>query len=84
MVTPDSAVKGVRGVRNIKILFKREFSAYFATPIAYVFAAIFVFLGGIFAFYVGNFFERAQADLNAFFQFHPWLYLFLIPALAMS
>jgi ABC-2 type transport system permease protein len=64
-------------------IFKRELGGYFITPIAYVFAAIFVFLGGIFAFYLGSFFERGQADLQAFFQFHPWLYLFLIPALSM-
>jgi ABC-2 type transport system permease protein len=68
---------------NVWTIFKRELGAYFTTPIAYVFAAIFVFLGGVFAFYLGSFFERGQADLEAFFQFHPWLYLFLIPALAM-
>ena len=68
---------------NAWIIYKREFSGYFGTPIAYVFLAIFVFLSGIFAFYIGSFFERAQADLQSFFQFHPWLYLFLIPALAM-
>jgi ABC-2 type transport system permease protein len=67
----------------IVTIFKREFVSYFATPIAYVFLAIFVFLGGIFTFYMGNFFDRGQADLQPFFQFHPWLYLFLIPALAM-
>lgn len=65
------------------VIFKRELAAYFTTPIAYVFLAIFVFLGGIFAFYIGNFFQRGQADLEAFFLFHPWLYLFLIPALSM-
>jgi len=65
------------------IIFKRELNGYFSTPIAYVFAAIFVFLGGIFTFYLGSFFERNQADLISFFQFQPWLYLFLIPALAM-
>ncbi len=64
-------------------IFKREFGAYFATPIAYVFMAIFVFLGGIFTFYLGGFFSRGQADLQPFFNFHPWLYLVLIPALAM-
>ena len=68
---------------NVPTLFKRELSGYFGTPIAYVFLAIFVFLGGIFAFYIGSFFDRGQADLESFFQFHPWLYLFLIPALAM-
>ncbi len=68
---------------QIASIFKREFTGYFATPIAYVFLAIFVFLSGIFTFYMGSFFDRGQADLNPFFQFHPWLYLFLIPALAM-
>ena len=68
---------------NVWIIYKRELSGYFGTPIAYVFLAIFVFLGGIFAFYIGNFFERGQADLQPFFLFHPWLYLFLIPALSM-
>ena len=70
-------------MNQIVTIFKREFTSYFATPIAYVFLAIFVFLGGIFTFYMGSFFERGQADLQPFFQFHPWLYLFLIPALAM-
>jgi ABC-2 type transport system permease protein len=65
------------------VIFKRELSSYFATPIAYVFIVIFLFLSGIFTFYLGNFFARGQADLLPFFNFHPWLYLFLIPALAM-
>ncbi len=68
---------------NIWVIFKRELFGYFATPIAYVFIVIFLFLSGIFTFYLGNFFERGQADLLPFFSFHPWLYLFLIPALAM-
>jgi len=68
---------------NIWVIFKRELVGYFATPIAYVFIVIFLFLSGIFTFYLGNFFERGQADLLPFFSFHPWLYLFLIPALAM-
>ena len=70
-------------MNHVVSIFKREFMGYFATPIAYVFLAIFVFLSGIFTFYMGSFFERGQADLQPFFQFHPWLYLFLIPALAM-
>ncbi len=69
--------------RQIWVLFKRELNSYFATPIAYVFIVIFLFLSGIFTFYLGNFFAREQADLSSFFTFHPWLYLFLIPALAM-
>ncbi len=68
---------------NIGVLFKRELNSYFATPIAYVFIVIFLFLSGIFTFYLGNFFANGQADLRAFFTYHPWLYLFLIPALSM-
>ncbi|MBE1299960.1 MAG: ABC transporter permease subunit [Alteromonadaceae bacterium] len=65
------------------ILFKREFSSFFATPVAYVFILIFLMLSGVFAFYIGSFYERGQADLLPFFNFHPWLYLFLVPAMAM-
>ncbi|HEY5701035.1 MAG TPA: ABC transporter permease subunit [Gammaproteobacteria bacterium] len=68
---------------TIWIIFKRELASYFSTPIAYVFLVIFVALSGVSTFYLGSFFERSQADLRPFFQFHPWLYLFLIPALAM-
>jgi ABC-2 type transport system permease protein len=38
---------------------------------------------GTFTFYLGGFYERGQADLSAFFNYHPWLYLFLVPAIAM-
>ncbi len=68
---------------NISIIMRRELAGYFTTPIAYVFIVIFLFLSGIFTFYLGGFFERGQADLEPFFTFHPWLYLFLIPAIAM-
>ncbi|MFQ5535567.1 MAG: ABC transporter permease subunit [Sphingomonadales bacterium] len=66
-----------------RAIFRRELAGYFATPLAYVFIVIFLFLTGIFTFYLGHFFERGQADLEAFFSFHPWLYLFLIPAISM-
>jgi len=65
------------------IIFKRELMSYFATPVAYVFIVIFLILTGTFTFNLGNFFERGQADLAPFFNFHPWLYLFLMPAISM-
>jgi len=68
---------------RIGVIFKRELASYFSTPIAAVFLFIFLFLSGSFTFYLGNFFARGQADLRPFFDFHPWLYLVLIPALAM-
>jgi ABC-2 type transport system permease protein len=67
----------------IRALFRRELKSYFATPVAYVFIVIFLVLMGTFTFYLGGFFERGQADLQPFFSFHPWLYLFLVPAIAM-
>ncbi len=70
-------------MRNVLIIAKRELGAYFGTPLAYVFAVIFVALTGVFTFYFGNFFDRGQADLAGFFLYHPWLYLILVPAIAM-
>ena len=68
---------------RIQVILKRELAGYFATPIAGVFIVIFLLLSGAFTFYLGNFFVRGQADLIPFFDFHPWLYLVLIPAIAM-
>ena len=67
----------------IRIIAGRELRSYFATPLAYVFIVIFLAMMGVFTFYLGGFYERGQADLTPFFGFHPWLYLFLVPAIAM-
>jgi ABC-2 type transport system permease protein len=67
----------------VRAIYLRELKSYFATPVAYVFIVIFLILMGTFTFYLGGFYEQGQADLNAFFNFHPWLYLFLVPAIAM-
>ena len=67
----------------ITSVFKRELRSYFATPVAYVFIVIFLVLSSAFTFYLGNLYERGQADLMPFFSFHPWLYLFLVPAVSM-
>jgi ABC-2 type transport system permease protein len=70
-------------MRNVLTIFRRELAGYFATPLAYVFIVIFLVMAGMLTFFVGNFFERGQADLQPFFTFHPWLYVVLIPALSM-
>ena len=70
-------------MKNIAIILRRELSAYFATPVAYVFIVIFLVLSGALTFHLGGFYERGQADLAPFFNFHPWLYLFLVPAISM-
>ena len=70
-------------MKNLSVVLKRELASYFATPLAYVFIVIFLVLAGSFTFFFGQFFQNGQADLHAFFAYHPWLYLFLVPALSM-
>ncbi|TVR96819.1 MAG: ABC transporter permease [Rhodospirillales bacterium] len=70
-------------MHHVRVIFKRELAAYFASPVAYVFIVIFVALAGGLTFHVGGLFERGEADLRPFFQFHPWLYLLLVPAVGM-
>ncbi len=68
---------------GVLTVFRRELAGYFATPVAYVFIVIFLVLAGVLTFAVGGFFARGQADLQPFFSFIPWLFLFLVPALTM-
>lgn len=70
-------------MNSVNVILNRELSSYFATPVAYIFIIIFLMLSGVFTFYIGQFFNRGQADLSAFFGFVPWLYLVLIPAVSM-
>ncbi|MEQ8746176.1 ABC transporter permease [Pyruvatibacter sp.] len=64
-------------------IFRRELGSFFATPLAYVFIVIFLLATGAFTFYLGQWYEAGEASLRGFFGFHPWLYLFLIPAISM-
>ena len=75
--------RGASALRHILTIAKREMAGYFASPVAYVFIVIFLLLTGFFAFMVSGFFERGQANLASFFAWHPWLYLFLVPAVGM-
>lgn len=70
-------------LRNIRTITSRELNGFFSSPVAYVFIVIFLVLAGFFPFMVSNFFQRGQASLEAFFVWHPWLYLFLVPAVGM-
>ena len=70
-------------MNELLAVFRRELGGYFATPLAFVFIVIFLFTMGAFTFYLGGNYESGQADLAIFFNFHPWLYLFLIPAISM-
>ena len=71
-------------MKNIKAVFKREFRAYFDSPVAYVFLTAFLVLIGFLTFGVAMFYERRQADLTPFFFWHPWVYLLLVPAATMG
>ena len=74
----------MNALNNIKTIAKRELGAYFSSPVAYVFIVIFLLLAGFFTFMIGGFFERREVALkDSFFVWHPWLYLFLVPAVAM-
>ncbi len=72
-------------IRNTAVIAKRELAGYFSSPVAYVFIVIFLILIGFFTFSnnLGNFFGRNEASLESFFTWHPWLYLFLVPAVGM-
>jgi len=70
-------------MRAIKIICRRELESYFTSPVAYVFLVIFLLLTGFFTFTAGAFFERGEASLSAFFGWHPWVYLVLVPAIGM-
>ena len=69
---------------GIKTIAKRELGAYFSSPLAYIFIVIFLLLSSFFTFMVGAFFQRGEASLTrSFFDWHPWFYLFLVPAVGM-
>jgi ABC-2 type transport system permease protein len=70
-------------MRAIRTIVKRELASYFNSPVAYVFLVIFLLMTGFFTFTAGNFFERGEASLAAFFGWHPWVYLVLVPAVGM-
>ena len=71
-------------MKNTIAVFKREFRAYFDSPVAYVFLTAFLVLAGFLTFGVAMFYERRQADLTPFFFWHPWVYLLLVPAATMG
>ena len=70
-------------MKHAWVIAKRELGAYFTSPVAYIFLVIFLLLTGFFTFTAGQFFERGEASLSAFFGWHPWLYLVLVPAVGM-
>ena len=70
-------------MRGLLAVTRRELVGYFITPVAYVFIVVFLVMNGVFTFNIGGFYERGLADLQPFFTYQPWMYLFLIPAVSM-
>ncbi len=68
---------------SILTIIRRELGSTFTSPVAYVFLVMFLVLTGFFTFMIGGFFVRNEADLNSFFFWFPWLFLFLVPAVGM-
>ena len=79
----NQATRSLSPAGAVLNVVRRELSGYFTTPVAWVFIVIFLVMSGVFTFYIGSFYERGIADLEPFFQFHAWLYLFLVPAISM-
>lgn len=79
----SQGLRTVSSFNAVKNIMGRELNSYFSTPVAWVFIVIFLVMSGVFTFYMGSFYERGMADLVPFFQFHAWLYLFLVPAISM-
>ena len=70
-------------MKSIWTITKRELAGYFNSPVAYVFLVIFLLMTAAFTFLIGQFMDRNQATLQPFFMWHPWIYLFLVPAVGM-
>ena len=66
-------------------VFRREFRSYFSSPLGYVFIVIFLLASGYLTVSrdFGRFLEIRQANLDAFFGYVPWIYVVLVPAVAM-
>jgi ABC-type transport system involved in multi-copper enzyme maturation permease subunit len=62
-------------------IFRREFAAYFNSPIAYIFIIAFLVLNG--GLFMTGFFLSAAADLRSFFGNLPFFLIFFIPAVSM-
>jgi ABC-2 type transport system permease protein len=68
-------------MNTVLAIFKKEFTSYFISPIAYVF--IIVFLIGTNFMYFQPFFLINQADMRNYFGLLPWVFLFFVPAITM-
>ncbi len=67
-------------------ILKKEFNAFFSSPIGYLVIAFFLVINGLFLWVFDNDFNILNAgfaDLTSFFFLAPWIFIFLIPAVTM-
>ncbi|MDO8526977.1 MAG: ABC transporter permease [Deltaproteobacteria bacterium] len=69
-------------MKTILTIAKREFKAYFQSPIAYIYLVTFLVL--VHWIFLRGFFVIGQGNLRSFFTLLPWVYLFFVPAVAMG
>src|SRR5262249_52433815 len=62
---------------------RREYRAYWDSPIAYVFLCAFLVTVSIFFFQIEAFFARKRADVEGMFKLLPWSFVFLVPLVTM-
>ena len=68
-------------MRQATHIFRKEFSAYFISPIAYIVISVFLLVTGWFFF--ATFFLFNQANLRTFYTLLPVVFAFVIPAITM-
>lgn len=71
-------------MRGVMAIYRREMGAYLTGSTAFVFVAVFLLALGVFTWEIGRFFDTGRAGLEPFFQFHPWLWMVFLPAIAMG
>ncbi len=83
----SAATHGSGGGRftGLGAIFEREFKGYFSSPLGYIFIVIFLVASGWLTLSrdFGRFLELREASLTPFFQYIPWLFVVLVPAVAM-
>ncbi len=67
--------------RGTKVVFSRELAAYFDSPIAYIYAAVFLVLSC--TTFMNSFFLNAIVDMSSYFEILPYLLIAFIPAITM-
>ncbi len=67
---------------NYTILYRKEVSSFFNSPVAYITLVVFLLINAWFA--MSTFFLINESDLRTLFSIVPIVYLFFVPAITMS